>query len=192
MDDDELKAWFVSAVLPLEPNLLAYIRRYTKERDDARDILHDVYESALAGASKGRPQHTRAYIYAIARNSLITRARRAQVVSFELVADLDALHLDHDLLTPERHVSGREELHRIIQGMEQLPSRCREMVRLRKVEGLSIREIAMQLDVSIKAVERQLTVGMRALSDLMLGGSGKVRRRRGDLNRPGRKETAHD
>jgi len=172
MDDDELNAWFVSAVLPLEPRLLAYFRRHWKLSDEWRDMLHDVYEKTLEGASRGLPWHTPAYVFTIARNILITKARRAHIVSFDLVADMDAVPQDHELLTPERHANGREQLRRAMEGMEQLPPRCREIVRLRKVEGLPIREIADHLNVSVKAVERQLTAGMRVLTDFMLAGGG--------------------
>jgi len=62
--------------------------------------------------------------------------------------------------------------------MDALPPRCREVVRLRKVEGLTTRETADRLGVGIDTIEQQLTLGMRALVDFMLGGSGKVRRPR--------------
>lgn len=62
--------------------------------------------------------------------------------------------------------------------MDALPPRCREVVRLRKVEGLTTQETADRLGIGIDTVERQLTMGMRALVDFMLGGTGKIRRPR--------------
>jgi DNA-directed RNA polymerase specialized sigma24 family protein len=50
------------------------------------------------------------------------------------------------------------------------------VVQLRKVEGLSCREVAERLGVGIDTVEQQTVRGMRALADFMLGGLGKVRR----------------
>lgn len=177
MDDEKLHAWFVEVVLPLEAQLLAYLRRNWKAGDEIRDLLHDVYEKALIGAADGVPQQSRAYVFAIARNMMINRARRSRVVSFDLIADIDDVPLEGDPLTPERHASGRQELRQMLEGMERLPPRCREVVRLRKVEGLSTREVAEQLRVGIHAVERQMTLGMRALTDFMLGGTGRVERK---------------
>lgn len=178
MDDKQLNAWFVAAVLPLEPQLLAYLRRNWKAQHEVRDMLHDVYEKALMGAGQGLPQHSRAYLFTIARNLLITRLKRNRIVSFDLVANLDELPTDDDLLTPERHASAREDLQRAMDGMSRLPPRCREVVRLRKVEGLSTKQVAERLDVGIDAVERQMTLGMKALTDFMLGGDGRIRRKR--------------
>ena len=50
------------------------------------------------------------------------------------------------------------------------------MVVLRRIEGLSQREVAARLGVGEDTVEKQMVYGMRALIDFMLGGSGKVRR----------------
>jgi RNA polymerase sigma-70 factor (ECF subfamily) len=166
------------AVLPLEAQLLGYLRRRCAPQDDVRNILHDVYEKALVGATKALPHQTRAYLFAIAHNLLVDQARRKQVVSLEFIADLDILQDDEDPLTPERHATARDELRRALEGIERLPPRCREVVRLRKVEGLRTSEVAARLHISVGAVERQMTLGMRALTDFMLGGSGKVLRTR--------------
>ena len=192
IDDEQLNIWFTTTILPLEGQLLSYLRRHLKAQHEVRDTLHDVYERALTGASKGLPQHDRAYVFTIARNLLITRVKRGRIVSFDLVADLDDLPLDEDLLTPERHASARQDLRRALEGMERLPPRCREVVRLRKVEGLSTREVADRLNVGIDAVERQMTLGMRALTDFMLGGEGRVQHKiYGPLARL-RKGSGHD
>lgn len=177
MDYDALNAWFCREVLPLEPRLLSFIRRHWRRDDDARDLLHDIYERVLVGSSAERPSFTRGYVFAVARNLIISRARRAQIISFDLVADLETLKTELDFGAAERQLSAREDLRRVEAGLGRLPPRCREVIRLRKVEGLSIQEVATRLQVSVKAVERQTTLGMRALVDFMLGGTGKIERR---------------
>lgn len=177
LDDAELHAWFCREVLPLEASLTRYIRRNWRVADDVPDIRQEVYEGALTGARGGIPGSTSAYVHTIARNALINRFRRAQVVSFELVADLDGREGHLELFAEERHVIARDELRRALEGLNQLPPRCREVVRLRKVEGFTTRETAEHLSVTLHTVERQLTLGMRALVDFMLGGSGKIDRK---------------
>lgn len=177
LEDVELHDWFCREVLPLEGSLTRFIRRNWRVADEVSDIRQEVYESALTGARNGIPTRTSAYVHAIARNSLINRSRRAQIVSFELVADLDAGEGNIELFAEERQVIARDELRRALQGLNGLPPRCREVVRLRKVEGYTTRETAEHLGVTVHTVERQLTLGMRALVDFMLGGSGKIDRK---------------
>jgi RNA polymerase sigma-70 factor (ECF subfamily) len=176
VDEASLNAWFCQDVLPLERALTSFIRRNWRVAADVTDLRQDIYERALTGARAGLPTHTRHYLFSVARNHLINQAKRAQVVSIELVADMGSLDHDFDDWGAERQLSAREELRRTQQGIDQLPARCREVVWLRKVEGLSTKETAERLGVGIDTVEKQITNGMRALADFMLGGSGKIQR----------------
>ena len=155
---------------------MRFIRRNWRVAAEVTDLRQDIYERALSGARAGIPTHTQAYLFAVARNHLINRAKRSQVVSFELVADMASIELQDDRFATERHLSARDELRRAQAGLDQLPPRCREVVWLRKVEGLSTRETAERLGISVDTVEKQITQGMRALVDFMLGGTGKIRR----------------
>ena len=171
-----LQSWFCNEVLPLEPSLRHFIRRNWREPTDITDLLHDVYERALTGARLGIPAHTRAYVFTVARNHLVSLAKRAHAVPFDFVPDMSSLDLETDLGGTERQLNARDELRRAQRGLEQLPARCREVVWLRKVEGLSTRETAIRLGISVDTVEKQTTLGMHALVDFMLGGDGKIKR----------------
>lgn len=174
-EDDSLNAWFCREVLPLEGPLMAFVRRNWRDHGEVTDLRQEIYERVLAGAQAARPLRAPAYVYAVARNHLINRAKRAAIVRFELVEDLERLP-GADELTPHRHASAREELRRVKEGLELLPPRCREIVVLRKIEGLSSKEVASRLGIGIDAVDHQTMKGMRALTDHMVGGQAAVQR----------------
>jgi len=176
MRDDELNRWFCQAILPHEPLLMRVIHRSWPSAEDVVDIRQDVYERVLNAAQHGVPSQPRAYLLTIARNLMINRARRAKIVSFDLISDLETADWEDLAAEPHRHLAAREELRRAQEGLDRLPVRCREVVCLRKLEGLSTREAAERLGVSHHTVERQLTLGMRALTDFMLGGEGRIAR----------------
>lgn len=178
VDDAALNAWFCREVLPLEAALTRFIQRNWRITDDVMELRQDIYERALNGARAALPANARAFVFTVARNHLINNAMRARIVSFELVADLESVAPAADLFATERHLDARDQLRRARAGMDALPPRCREVVRLRKIEGLTTREAAERLGVGGDTIERQLTMGMRALVDFMLGGTGKVRRPR--------------
>lgn len=176
IEDDALNAWFCREVLPLERGLLAFIGRNWRSSQDVTDIRQEIYERVLIGASEVLPTNVGGYVFTTARNHLINRAKRERIVSFDVVADLDDIGRDVDMFATERHLRARDDLRRTQLGLDALPTRCREVVLLRKVEGLSTKEAADRLGVSTHTIERQLTLGMRALVDFMLGGSGKIDR----------------
>src|SRR3977135_1843328 len=143
VDDQALKEWFCREVLPLERSLSAFIRRNWRDAADVLDLRQDIYERVLQGARHGLPAHAGQVVYAFARNQLINRAKRARIVSFDVVVDLDATS-GSDVLEPERQLLAREELRRIQVGLEKLPPRCRQVVLLRKIRGLSTRDEAAE------------------------------------------------
>lgn len=178
VDDDALNLWFVREIVPLEGSLTSYIRRNWRVPEDVLELRQDIYENALVGARRALPSNARAYVYAIARNRLINHARRARIVPIETIAELDCLPRDIDLLGAERALTARDELRRAKEGIDKLPPKCREVILLHKVEGLTDREVAQRLGVSVETVRRQIKLGMKALIDHMLGGSGRIVRKK--------------
>lgn len=176
VDDSTLKDWFFKEVFPLEPALTRYIRRNWRNESDIADLRQEIYARVFAGAREHLPLQSKAFLFTAARNHLINSAKRAQIVSFEHVADLEASIVAVDTLSPDRHVLARDELRKVQAGLDRLPPRCREVIVLRKIEGLSTREVASRLKIGSDTVEQQMVHGMRALVDFMLGGSGKIRR----------------
>ena len=177
-DDALLEKWFCREVLPLEPSLTHFIRRNWRVADDVIDLRHDVYELAIAGARRELPMATRPYIFTIARNHLINQAKRSRIVSFDLVADLESVDQEVDFLEVERHLHARDALRRFQEGLEKLSPRVREIVKLRKVDGLNVAETAERLGIGKDAVNHQVMMGMKALADFILGGEGKIVRPR--------------
>ena len=151
---------------------MAFLRRHWRNPDDLVDFRQDVYEKVLGAVAKSEiPLNAKAYLFVTARNTLINATRRAAVVSFDLVADLEEVQQDHDMFATDRALTARDELRRTQAAMDALPPRCREVVRLRKVEGYSTIDTAEQLGVSVSTVEKDITSGMRFLTDHLLGGS---------------------
>lgn len=168
---DAVDRWFVEQVLPLEPALVRLLRRHWRRADDVPDLRQEVYTRVYEGAARdGLPDATAAYVFRTARNLLIDQARRARVVSFDLVAELEELpEAPRDEWSPERVAAARAELRLLERALEALPPRCREVVSLRRIEGMSQKDIAARLGIAEGTVEKHVTLGMRALAESLAG-----------------------
>lgn len=170
MDKAASDAWFASNVLPLERDLTRFLSRKMRRDDDLRDLRQEIYARVYEAVSRrGTPSNPKAFVFTAARNLLIDRARRQRIISMEYVAELEALIPVDDLTATERHLSARQELRRLQVILEDLPPRCREVVRLRKIEQLSQKDTALRMGVTEDTIERQLGKGVRILADRLFG-----------------------
>jgi len=168
----ELKAWFVREVLPLEAALMQFLRRSWRNESDIGDLCQDVYARVCEAARENIPHPAKPFVFAIARNLIIDRLRHENVVSIEAVADPEFFAKAADVPGPERGIIAREELHNLQQALDRLPPRAREAIILKKIEGLSRREIAIRMGIAEKTVKRHLANGMSALAGALYGQSG--------------------
>ncbi len=165
----ELRIWFMREVVPLEPALTQYLQHNWRNKADIADLRQEVYARVFEAAQTGLPERPRQFLLATARNLLIDRVRREQIVPIEAVADLDALEIAKDAPGPDHAVIARDELRKLQTALDKLPPRCREAVVLQKIEGLSIREIAAQMGVAEATVKTHLADGIRMLANLVYG-----------------------
>ncbi len=167
--DQALAYWFMENVVPLEPMLVRYLRRNWRHQDEVPDLLQDVYVRLYEAAARERPRVVKPFLFTIARNLMIDRLRQMNVVSFEAVADFDRLNVIDDEPSPERLTSAREEIRQLQKAVDALPSRCRQIVVWRKIDGLSQREVARRLGVTEEVVESQLAKAVRLLANSVDG-----------------------
>ncbi len=160
-----VNAWFIREVLPLEAGLMQFLRRCVRDESDAADLRQDVYVRVYEAALKQIPNPVRPFVFTTARNLVVDRVRREQVVSIEAVADLEALEIALDEPGPERNVMARQELRRLQAALDHLPPRSRQAMTLRKIEGLSRREIASRMGIAEQTVAEYLASGAYVLAE---------------------------
>jgi RNA polymerase sigma-70 factor (ECF subfamily) len=174
MSTPELRAWFVREVVPLEPELMQYLQHNWRNRSDILDLRQEVYIRVFEAARTRLPEKTRGFVFTTARNLLIDRVLHEQIVPIEAVADLEALDIAKDAPDPERNAIAREELRRLQEVLDRLPPRIREAIVFRKIDNLSIPEIAQRMDVSENTVKTHLVTGVRVLTEAIYGARNKA------------------
>lgn len=168
MDDRAKHLWIATHILPLEGEVRGWLRRYvhTLKTEDADDLLQEAYARIwLIDLSK--IENARAYLYAIVRNLLGEHARRARIVPMERLGEIDALRIHSDEPGPERRVSARQELERLERIIETLPERARMAFTLRKFRGLSLKQIAREMDIAERTVEKHLATALLRVLDAL-------------------------
>lgn len=182
--------WFKAAILPFEGALRSRLRRVVSRGCDVDDIVAECMTRAYAAGDLTRTTTGKAFLFQIARNLLADEARREKIVSFEFMAELDMLQVDH---STEEALHARDELRHLQAILEQLPPQSRRAFVARRVHGKSVKEIAEEMELSVFTVDKHLTRAavkiMQAIGQFEGSGFGwslqKRERAAGDRGRGG-------
>lgn len=139
--------------------LLRYVRRVTQSPEAAEDIVQEATARTLAQGDKVRAPEN--FLFITARN-LAWSVDRAQRTADGLSAgEVDALGVPGEAPSPEEAMLAREAATLLRQAIARLPPQCRAAFTLRVFHACSYKEIAEQLGISAKTVEKHVTRGLR-------------------------------
>lgn len=157
--------WLAAHILPHEAQLRGWLGRRAVAGVDTDDIVQESYAVLATLADVTHVENPRAYLFRTAWSLVMKQLRRAQVIPIQSVADIAELQVPWDGPDPEQQISARIELGRLARALDDLPFKCREVFRLRKVDGLSQREVAQRLGLSESTVEKHVARAVRLLAD---------------------------
>lgn len=153
-----------------EGPILAWLQRRTQDPELAVDLCGEVFASALGAADRfigAGSGSAAAWLFTIARNTLLTSLRRGRVEEHarrRLEAWEPVLLHEIDL---DAIVELESDGPALMAALENLPDRQRDAVRARILEERPYPEIAQQLACSELVVRKSVSRGLKALRDRM-------------------------
>jgi len=171
--DRDRTRWFLRNILPHEPALRSWLSRRQPLGLEVDDVIQETYAVLADLETVESIRHPRAYLFQVARSVISKHVRRARVVSIHAVEDLSQLGFADDCPTPEQVAVDRDELRRLAQAIGAMPAKAQEAFVLRRVDGLSQREIAARMAISENTVEKHVSRALRFLID-WFGHGGKA------------------
>lgn len=159
--------------LALRPELRRFLMARRVSEADAEDLLQDLFlrvETSVTGPVRS----PRAYLYQMLNNMAHTRRRtesRQQARDADWLdapagtadAGMDRPDLAPD---PETTLLARDHLARVEARLEKLPERTAHVFRQYRIEGVSQKEIARDLGISLSAVEKHLQRAYNAVLEI--------------------------
>lgn len=157
------QAWFAQQILVHEARLRAYLRRFLKAPSDVSDGVQETYARLLSLRDDElhaiRSPH--AFLFTAARNLALEWSRRERSFFHGALPEPDAASVLDERPSAYEQLSARQELELLARAIAQLPARCREVLILRKLYGLSQKQIAAQLGITENTVEKHAANGVR-------------------------------
>src|SRR5688572_12459095 len=155
-------AAFEALVARYQSRLLAFCRHMLSSREDAEDVLQEVFAAAFnAMLADERDINVRPWLYRIARNRSLNHLRRAQAVG---VDSMD-VHLSEGGISTADKVHKREEFRLLVADVQELPETQRTALLLREIDALSYEQIAEAMETTVPSVKSLLVRARVSLAE---------------------------
>jgi RNA polymerase sigma factor (sigma-70 family) len=143
------------------------LRRFARRRvgrEEADDVVQDVYLHLLQEGDSSTLESPRAYLFRIATNLTIDARRKVEVRS-RFATEIVGLFCPETMTaSPEAVIAGFMELQKFRACLAELPPLRRKIFLLDCIDDLTHAEIANRLGVSVRTVERHLVKARNYLS----------------------------
>ena len=150
--------------------IVGFCTEFIKDRDKAKSIAQEAFLKLWLNREKVQKVNgVKAFLYTAAKSDCLNLFRHKKVVHKYLdsslrkreeslnIEVLNAIHFDTVMLA---------ELEELIEGsVNELPDKCKQVFKMRRVDFKKNKEIATELDISIKAVEANMTRALKHLKN---------------------------
>jgi RNA polymerase sigma factor (sigma-70 family) len=157
-DAQETRNGVYKAYVRHESSLKRFITRFMRGSPDVEDIAQEAFLRAYA-VERDRPlEQPKSFLFRIAKHlalSQLTRKSKQITDYIEESDDSEVIGIGTES-SAEDEVSARQILGLHCEAVATLSRQCRHVFLLRKVHGLSHKEIASQLGIAVSTVEKHL------------------------------------
>ena len=133
-------------------DLRRFIFFKTQDVDEAEDILQETFIKLWDNCENVSYNKVKSYIYTVATNLFLNIKKHEKVVHNHQKGYIHSNNLE----SPEFILLEKEFLEKLELAIADLPEKQREVFLLNRIEKKKYKEIAVMLDISVKAVEKRM------------------------------------
>lgn len=156
--EKDFEAFFREHYAPL----VGFAIKYVKDRDEAEGIVQELFASVWAKAhSITITSSVKAYMFSAVRNACLNYLKH-QKIEMAYQKHQQAVLSE---VNEENPVEYEELQGRLSSALEQIPEKCRAIFEMNRFEGKRYKEIAEELQLSLKTVENQMGKALKILRE---------------------------
>jgi len=176
----------LEAYLENKVALKRYLRRFVRSRETADDLAQEAFLRAFAAESKRMIEAPKAFLFKVAKNLALNELARQSSVAIEPLGDFEDQKVleDSGQVLVDDVVDSRERIRLLARAIAALPPQCARVFVLRKMQGMSQKEIAVRLDISVRTVESHVALGLSRCRAYMRAHGGTVEEGSGNSRMP--------
>lgn len=153
--------WFSEEVYPHDAQLKSYLRGSFPAVRDIDDVVQESYLRIWKTRAAQPIRSAKAFLFTVARRIALDLVRRERRAPFVPVKDIETLFVSTDAPTASDAASTAGDVQLMVEAINSLPARCREIFLLCHLEGLPQRVVADRLGLSENTVAVQSARGLQ-------------------------------
>lgn len=146
--------------------LCSYAYRILNDDDEAREVVHSTFCKIWDNRKQlDINESLKSYLYKSVYNNSISLLRKKNQYKKYVDQGLGDLYFNRIVQNPhaELKLIDSETRKIISSAIDELPERCRAIFIKCKIHGLSYKDVAEEMDISIKTVEAQMSIALKRL-----------------------------
>lgn len=145
--------------------LRAWLRSHYPSGVDIDDIVQEAIIRVLKAQAEGTVHAPKALLFVTARNLVRMQLRHQLVAREDSLTETELWGILDESVNVAQAVARAEELETLTKAIQSLPTRCRQILTLRKIYGMSQKAVAAELGIAEHTVEVQGTIALRKLGE---------------------------
>ena len=152
----------IDAYLQNQSVLRSYISRFLVSSHEIDDVSQETFLRAYNAEKKKVIDEPKAFLFRIAKNLMLSELKKTSRKVTDYIDDIDHYDLLDEGLKLEDDIMAQQKLGIYCEAVASLPPKRRKVVLMKKVYGMSHKEIAQRMGTTVSAVEKHLLLGGKA------------------------------
>ena len=157
----------LDAFLQHQQALRNYISRFVVSAHEIDDVSQEAFLRAYKAEQKTTIDQPKAFLFRVAKNMMLSEFSNKSRKMIDYVEDFEQARQAQLGSSLEDEVVASQKIGLYCEAIAALPPRCRQVILMKKVYGMSHKEIARRMDITISAVEKHLIKGGKKCAEIM-------------------------
>ena len=155
------------AFIKHETFLKKFLGRFLHRPQDIDDAAQEAFLKAFAAEKTQIVRSPKSFLFQIAKNVALQELTKKSKMITDYIEDLSDSTIPCEGRDLEDVIAAEQRLELFCRAAATLPPQCRRAFLMRKVYGMSQKEISEKLGISISTVEKHHTTGLKRCSEVM-------------------------
>ena len=152
-------SFFQSVYKTYYSRLCVFAYGFLQNENDAEEIVQNVIMKLWEQKDKiNEIENMQAYLFRSVKNQCLNFIKRNKLANvYKTEAWKELKELEEQTMSNTQPEDNEQQIKQLKEAIETLPERCQEVLKMSKFEGLKNKEIADELQISLKAVEANIS-----------------------------------